>query len=269
MFLMRFPNGLSKVFTASYDDGRVEDLRLAEIFRKNGIKATFNINSGKIAETEGGKFLTAEQMKKAYSGFEVAVHTVHHPHLEELPREIAADEVLSDRKALEDIFGTPIRGMAYPYGTYNADTVEVLKSTGIAYSRTVKSTLNYFLPENWLTLNPTCHHRNPELNAKAKRFLEIERKQNETCLMFYLWGHSYEFTDNDNWCVIEDLAKLIGGKDDIWYATNIEIFDYVKAYQSLNVSVSGKIIHNPTATDVFICADGKTVKIGAGKTVEI
>ncbi|MCR4719216.1 MAG: hypothetical protein K5768_06260 [Firmicutes bacterium] len=28
--------------------------------------------------------------------------------------------------------------------------------------------------------------------------------------MFYLWGHSYEFDNNDNWEVIENFAKFIG-----------------------------------------------------------
>ena len=45
--------------------------------------------------------------------------------------------------------------------------------------------------------------------------------------MFYLWGHSYEFDENDNRDVIEKFAEFVGGRDDIWYATNIEIYDYV------------------------------------------
>ena len=43
---MRFPNGLKKVFTMSYDDGVRQDRRLIEILDRYGIKATFNINSG-------------------------------------------------------------------------------------------------------------------------------------------------------------------------------------------------------------------------------
>lgn len=70
--------------------------------------------------------------------------------------------------------------------------------------------------------------------------------------MFYLWGHSYEFDNDDNWNVIEEFAAHTGGKDDIWYATNIEIYDYVKAYEALSVSVDESIIHNPTDIDVWI-----------------
>ena len=41
-----FPEGRSKVLTMSYDDGRIHDKRLVEIFNKYGIKGTFHLNSG-------------------------------------------------------------------------------------------------------------------------------------------------------------------------------------------------------------------------------
>ena len=46
---IRFKDGKPKAFTLSYDDGVVQDIRLADIFNKNGLKATFNINSGMLA----------------------------------------------------------------------------------------------------------------------------------------------------------------------------------------------------------------------------
>ena len=35
-----FPGGKFKVLTLSYDDGKLEDKRLVDIFNKNGIRAT-------------------------------------------------------------------------------------------------------------------------------------------------------------------------------------------------------------------------------------
>ena len=40
-----FPGGKFKVLTLSYDDGKIQDRRLVDIFNKNGIRATFNVNS--------------------------------------------------------------------------------------------------------------------------------------------------------------------------------------------------------------------------------
>ena len=62
--------------------------------------------------------------------------------------------------------------------------------------------------------------------------------------MFYVWGHSYEFDENDNWNVIEDFAKFIGGRNDIWYAANIEIYEYVQAFKNLYTDTMNKIIYN-------------------------
>lgn len=58
--------------------------------------------------------------------------------------------------------------------------------------------------------------------------------------MFYLRGHGYEFDNDNNWEVIERFAQYAGGRDGIWYATNIEIYDYVKAYKSLQTSYDKK-----------------------------
>ena len=55
----------------------------------------------------------------------------------------------------------------------------------------------------------------------------------------------------------------------MWYATNGEVYDYVKAFDSLVYSVSDAIVKNPTATDVYLNYYGKNVKIGAGETVNI
>ena len=41
-----FPGGKHKALTMSYDDGRLEDRRLIEIFNRNGIRGTFHLNSG-------------------------------------------------------------------------------------------------------------------------------------------------------------------------------------------------------------------------------
>ena len=41
-----FPEGKAKALTMSYDDGRLQDERLVEIFNKYGIRGTFNLNYG-------------------------------------------------------------------------------------------------------------------------------------------------------------------------------------------------------------------------------
>ena len=103
----------------------------------------------------------------------------------------------------------------------------------------------------------------------AKRF--IEEKSHYYCdnWLFYVWGHSYEFDNNDNWNVIEEFSELCGGREDIWYATNIEIYNYVTAYDSLEYSLDMKLVRNPSAIDVWIRHKNEAVVIPSGKTVAL
>jgi len=85
----------------------------------------------------------------------------------------------------------------------------------------------------------------------ARQFAEVTGKTNRGPALFYLWGHSYEFEADDNWHVIEEFAEYIGGREDIWYATNIEIYDYIDAYNRLIFSMDFTKVYNPTATELF------------------
>lgn len=272
--IMRFPGGLPKALTLSYDDGVEQDEKLIEIAEEYGLKGTFNINSG-CFPPEGVTYapgtihrrMPLSRLKAAYakSSWEIAAHAYTHPSLVGLPANAATEEVLRDRKELEKIFGTVIRGFAYPYGAYDDQTVGILKSCGIAYARTVNATHDFHLPKDWLRLEATCHHNDPELMKLAKRF--VETKDWWDPMLFYLWGHSYEFEACDNWEVIEEFARTVSGRDDIWYATNIEIHDYCEAFSRLRFNTAMTACVNPTASDLWFASGEKEVYVPAGQMV--
>ncbi len=274
--VMKFKDGKSKALTLSYDDGVVQDIRLVKILDQHGIKGTFNINTAlyapenKVREEFKGRMKLSEAKELfVNSGHEVAIHALTHPWLNKIKTDGIITEILEDRKNVEKEYGTLARGMAYPYGAYNDEVIDILKKCGVCYSRTVRATENFDIPQNWLALHPTCHHNSPRLMDLAKRFVETPSEKVSGAWMFYLWGHSYEFDDNDNWEVIEKFAEYVGAKDDIWYATNIEIYDYVKAYESLQTSVDKSIVHNPAKTDVWFSHDGKIHLVKGGETLNI
>ena len=272
---MRFPNGLNKALTLSYDDGVEQDIRFMEILNKNGIKCTFNINSGCYAP-EGKVYeegtihrpMTKRACVELYknSGHEVAVHGYTHPWLEKLPPAQVAYEIIKDREDLEKTYGCIVRGMAYPYGTYNDDVVRVLADCGIVYARTTKTTEKFDIPTDWLRMPATCHHNNPALMDLARCFAEAKYTQPK---LFYLWGHSYEFEGKDNWSVIEEFCQYMGGRDDIWYATNIEIYEYIEDYKRLVFSSDMSIIKNPTARKLWFGLGGKEYSIDPGQTIVV
>lgn len=270
---MRFPGGSKKAVTLSYDDGVEQDVRLIDLMEAHGLKGTFNLNSARYAE-EGTEYpegtihrrMSKNRVGEVYrrDGIEVAVHGATHPFLEQLPVNLCTKDLLEDRENLEEQFETIVRGMAYPYGTYNNQVVECMKSVGIVYSRTVHSTHNFYMPNDWMRLNATCHHNDPQLMELAHRFIDSDG-HNEPW-MFYLWGHSYEFEQNNNWEVIEEFASYVGGREEVWYATNIEIYEYTEAYNRLVFSMDGRRVYNPTSFELFFMCDGKLFNVQPGQT---
>ncbi|NLM96027.1 MAG: polysaccharide deacetylase family protein [Halanaerobiaceae bacterium] len=254
-----YPEGRKKALTMSYDDGQIHDRRLVEIFNKYGIKGTFHLNSGTL-DKEG--FLKSAEIKELFRGHEIAVHSVNHPFLTRIPAGVLLEEIIEDRRRLEELAAYPVRGMSYPFGEYNDNLLNLLPHLGIEYSRTVQSHGSFRLPENFLAWHPTCHHEQDIL----EKFKEFQKPSPwEQLPLFYIWGHSFEFARNDNWDLIEEFCKIAGGDEETWYATNVEIMDYIKALRGLKISVDQKIVYNPSAIPVWISADGEAVKIEAGE----
>lgn len=273
-FTMRFPGFKYKAVTLSYDDDVVFDKKLMEIIDAYGLKCTFNLNSGIFAEKSGGRVMTEEETKALFTncGHEIAVHGLKHLSLAEFDSAVATKDVLLDRINLENMFGKVIKGMAYANGSYSDEVVKILETCGIHYARTTVSTGRFDIPTDWLRLPATCHHNDSRLGELTEEFLkdypENAHYARKVPKLFYLWGHAYEFNDNDNWYIIENFAKKVGNRDDVWYATNGEVYDYVKAYESLEYSVSGDMIKNPSAIDVYLNYCGKAIKVPAGATVK-
>ena len=138
---------------------------------------------------------------------------------------------------------------------------------GIRYARTVTSTMSFAMPENFLEWNPTCHH-NKNLLELGQQFVDLFKKQ--YLYMMYVWGHSYEFTNQNNWELMEDFCKLVGGRDDIWYATNIEIVDYLDAAKRLQYTADCSHVYNPSAASVWICVnDTNFIELKGGTMTEL
>lgn len=269
---MRFPKGMCKAVTFSYDDGVSADRKLLSVLKKYGLKCTFNLNSDLFDCVGWHGKMNEEETFEAFcdSGQEIAVHGARHIFLNKVPLPEAVNEILECRRYLENKFERTVRGMAYAYNSYNEGIVGALPALGIDYARTTDGTHAFALPENWLLWNPTCHHGDSGLFALADKFLssspEGETKRREPWL-FYIWGHAYEYDDNDNWNIIEELGEKLSRTKDIWFATNGEIYEYVTAYSRLVYSLDGERVYNPSSQSVWVEIRGKTYEIPAGKTI--
>lgn len=252
-----FPEGKTKAVTMSYDDGNIQDRELVSLFNHYGIKGTFNINYGRLG-TDG--ILSKKEIASLYQGHEIATHTMNHSVISRCSLSEAASEILEDRKGLEQLTGQIIRGHAYPYGSYNKDIIQMFRNLGIAYGRVVKSCSSFCLPDNYMEWMPTCHHSDPKLMEYAEFFTSFSKKQ--YLKLMYVWGHSYEFDwekDGNSWDVIDGFCRYISGKTDIWYATNIEIFDYMEAVNRLEYTAMSNAVYNPSSQSVWLILNGEKI----------
>lgn len=228
--------GKMKAITFSYDDAVVQDRRLIELLDKYGLKATFNLNSewfGKkhIFKANGNDFehikVEEKEVPELYKNHEVAAHTLSHPKLPMVSDEEVIRQVEQDRINLSKLVGYEVVGMAYPGGSMNHDerVKKLIKEhTGIKYCRTILSTGSFEWEQDMYAFKPSAHHL--EADGKTyeicKKFIEMETDKPQ---LLYIWGHSYEMDFGDRWNELEEIFKLISGKDDIFYGTNREVFE--------------------------------------------
>lgn len=259
-----YPGGKKRVVTFSYDDGSQNDVRLVELFNKYGVKATFHLNGIKYTDIDECE---AERMRELYSGHEIACHTLRHGWPSRMPKASLNTEVIEDRKILERIAGYPVVGMSYPSGSYTKAAEQVMDSCGIVYSRTTLSTKNFGFPDDWLEWHPSCHHSSAL--PLCERFVsDIDSEWTKPLL--YIWGHSHELRSEDDWAYMEKIVGLVAENDKIWYATNIEIYDYMTALEQLRISADERVFVNPTSIDLWLEKDKNLIlRIPAGETVRI
>ena len=61
----------------------------------------------------------------------------------------------------------------------------------------------------------------------------------------------------------------MGGRDDVWYVTNIELYDYIKAYDNLIWSSEMSFVFNPSLIDVCLFFCGKNIVLRSGETTSL
>lgn len=273
MLELLYPQGKAKAFTTSYDDGIKQDQRLVKIMNEHRIRGTFNLSSGLLGtnghaiidgfDTDISKIPLCD-ICTIYEGHEIACHAYTHP---DLTKETSASidaQLENDRRTLEGETGTLVQGFAYPYGTYNDVVLQKLQQHGIRYARTVHSTNQFAIPDNFLLWHPTCHHNEPRLMELIADFCTNPSYVGYTGL-FYLWGHSYEFDQRENWELVEKLfAYLDDYHEDIWFASNGDIESYVESYKRLQISADETLVYNPSAQTIWVQYNSKKKEIQPG-----
>jgi peptidoglycan/xylan/chitin deacetylase (PgdA/CDA1 family) len=212
-----------------WDDGVTSDLRLLEMLRAVGAKATFNLNAGLHQDRRTLGWLQGDtevwrlargELPDVYRGFDIANHSLNHPCLDTLPLHEARREIEQGRAQLEQIFGRPVRGFVYPFGRFNPAVVDAVRQVGHVYGRTTgtaESDDGPFAPADPMRLAPHCHFQ-------AADFWErFERARPGG--VFYFWGHSYEMTHEAHWQAFGRVLERLGRMPDARWCHGAELFD--------------------------------------------
>ena len=258
-----YPNGNHKALIMSYDDGLDDDIALAQLFDHYGIIGTFNLNSGLLdtrAIWNEGKpneilqtYLSKDTLVHVFKNHEIAVHGTYHKALVGLSDKEILEEINVDVENLTILSDRKISSMAYAFGSTNDHVAEVIGTTPLTNARTVKSSYNFDLPENYYLWSPTCH------DSEALEYLEAYICLDSPSLsLFYVWGHSWELRDTLRNQNILKFCNKIGDRDDIWYTGAGNFADYHASLKALEIGPQQ--IVNPEGNGVVYYREKRQLK---------
>lgn len=260
-----YPNGKSKAFNITYDDGVLQDIRFVNLLNKYGIKGTFNLNSLLMKQEfewvhESGhkiKRLPENAVVELYKGHEIASHTLNHPYMDSLSETEIKYQMQKDKENLEKLFGFTVAGFAVPFSYYSPLIAFCAIESGFEYARCSDERYTYAPPTNYYWWAAGTYHINPRWREFTEKFFDDETELS----LCQIVGHSYDLDTENMWDEMERLFQKIAADDNIISMTNIELVRYLKAMDTAKISENK--IANHSDIDLWFKVDDKTICVKA------
>ncbi len=238
------PAGKKTAVLTTWDDGKPDDLRCAEILNRLGYRPTFFLNN----DAPAMKFLDKLEGMNA----EIGSHCYHHPSLYRLTPERAAEECVSMRKLLEKTLAHPAISFSYPNGyaaSYDVEgdyVIRAVKAAGYWSCRTTPGTV--------FTVDTIGDLMTLKTNGFFGNEKDLLRQWDETRAkdggIFYFWGHSWQIGKTDEqWKKFEDFCAKFANCPDAWYASQGELSIWLWLRSNVKMEVTEK---NPAKVAVKI-----------------
>ena len=133
----------------TFDDGYEDFHRQAlPLLTQHHFTATLFVTTGWSQDAdmrrtaEAGRMLNRTQLAEAAAaGVEIGAHTRRHPALDQLPRQLVREELVTSKRWLEDQLGLAVPGLAYPFGYSSAEVRDVARDAGYGYACAVGNAL--------------------------------------------------------------------------------------------------------------------------------
>jgi peptidoglycan/xylan/chitin deacetylase (PgdA/CDA1 family) len=235
-----------KLITTSWDDGCVEDFRLAELLEKYNLKGTFYIP----ASNNEQKVMSEKEIVELSRKFEIGGHTMKHTSIDKVSEKLFSEEIQGCYTWLADLIGQPPVSFCFPRGIYNQEAVEYTLNCGFGIIRTTELLNPWFEKNNPViptTLQVFKHSELTYYKHLLKRFhlksLLLYLKSNRSSSLqanveyylnfiqehggcFHLWGHSWEIEEFNLWRDLENLFKIMSNIPGVEYVNNKELLKY-------------------------------------------
>ncbi len=253
-------------FTTSWDDGSIQDLKLANILLKYNIKGTFYVCKNfpyKGKKFEYYKSLSPKEIRILSDNFDIGSHTLNHRVLTNIPLKLAKREVQLGQEYLLDIIGHKTKMFCYPEGKYDDNVLKIVKESGFIGARTTEK-FNFCTPKNYedryrvgismqvypfpfrkisescfywrKVFQPFYNHislfkRYPSLMMHCKSWSDLAiatfDKAYQTTNYFHLYGHSWEIERYGMWDELEKFLSYVSSfKSYIKFVDNTELLEH-------------------------------------------
>jgi hypothetical protein len=134
------------------------------------------------------------------------------------------------------------------------------------YCRTTQQSDPCFPPKEPLLWATTAHQFQEGASpGKWEAFYNNPKSRG----VFYVWGHTYEFNrPGHDWSDLPRIYKPLSGKPDVWYCTNIQLFDYEAARRAMVIAANRKSAFNPSGIPVTLDI-GRLICVPPGQTISL
>lgn len=121
----------------TFDDGYLDNYAAAfPLLKSYGMTASFFIITSRMGQP--GRMTASQIMEMSAAGMYIGSHTVSHRPLATLAKWENTLELEKSKACLEDLLGKEVGVIAYPYGSYNDDTLAAAREAGYWAGFTVR-----------------------------------------------------------------------------------------------------------------------------------
>ncbi len=230
---------MSSVFvTTSWDDGHVQDIKVAELLRRYGIAGTFYVAPWDH-EFDRHERMDDKQIAALAKNFEIGAHTMTHPRLPQLEDATAYQEMAESRDYLQRVTRQAVTSFCYPGGAYRRQHRAMAARLGFTYARSIRR-FWFGRPDDALAAATSVHaYRHWSDGWRILRFARFNpvrfvryqwswdalaiamfEQTKARGGVFHLWGHSWEIDRNGDWERLEHVLSHLSGQKQVEYVEN-------------------------------------------------